>query len=209
MDSECQTKNDKEAARTVSYEVEMFSYAVKYLEKHKGKDPSLDNLILEAALVHARALSDFFHLFLKTPKKSRKKDIYAEHYFENKKQCQDRIKELKFSYLEVNRERLNKAIAHITYSRVEYERQNNKEWELRHIAKELDRAWKSFLNALEPPERRNLFALEDSKKPSQIHVPKGDLIASTSMTQSRSVHCHASEFQLSGSKSSEQDATDQ
>jgi hypothetical protein len=51
-----------------------------------------------------------------------------------------------------NYKRLNKMIAHISYSRLKYEEQNEKEWPVEKLYEEIIHAWEAFRTHLAPEQ---------------------------------------------------------
>jgi len=93
------------ALDAVFYEIDQIVFLFSHL-KNPSLEPALTNVYLDALLVHIRALLDFYE---KTKRKQGGDDVLAGDYG--------------FSAKSINidkcyRDRLNKDLAHITYSRV-------------------------------------------------------------------------------------------
>ena len=134
-------------AQKVCYERSMLDWCAQQIRLEKAlpkSDDAKSNLVLEGFLLHARVLRDF--LVKKNPKLD---DVLAEHFLEEPLPYLGPL-----PYLEEHRERLNKLLAHLTYTRREYE----KRWDVAKIHTEIDRAWREFLDVL-PEKTRQWFAL--------------------------------------------------
>lgn len=107
------------------------------------------NLRLEGLLLHGRAQRDFFLC-----KSSRKDDdIWATHFLEKPEEwCTEGL----CSYLEANRVRIDKMLAHLTYAGAEFVRTDNRKWDYGKIHSEIEDAWGKFLDTLDD-ERRAWF----------------------------------------------------
>lgn len=144
----------KKAAKLVGYERRQFSWAAVIVN---GPKPSSQSLCafrgaVEIFLLHARILRDFFLRTRPLPKNA-DTDILAADFFDNP----DEWSKPTFSYLTEPRtkERLDRALAHLTYDRIEYAR-TGQNWRTSSVAVELDGAWAAFIASL-PTERRAWF----------------------------------------------------
>ncbi len=103
------------------------------------------NAMLECFLIHTRCLADFFC------KKRTKDDVIAGDYFSDTEEW----KRVDLTpYLKANMPRLNKALAHLSYERLDFER--NKKWNVSQIRKDIESMWDKFLGKL-PASRRKWF----------------------------------------------------
>jgi len=135
----------KAVARDVSYEVNRLFEAAAlwpHVPEDKGR-----RLILEALLLHFRNVLDFFFGAAKNAD-----DVHASHFFDDVSEW----KPAKPAWLEEYRRRCNKLLAHLTYSRVEYDRRGEMSWKLDDKLVLVRETWYAFLNAL-PQERRQWF----------------------------------------------------
>ena len=136
----------KTGARVISYEFGMFRSSLRLWEagQEESSSPFLLNVAIETTLLHARNLLDFFSLG------GFKDDVKARDFMSP----QPRIA---LSYLRRNRKRVNKKLAHPSYSRSRM----NSSWDRRQIESELDGAMRAFLERLqdEAPDRRKYFSI--------------------------------------------------
>ena len=140
----------RSAAGTISYEYRMFQQAcgvMRWCRAQNTPSPHLDVLrvlALEAALLHARILRDFF---LASGKPD---DILITDFLSRKPR-------LKLTVLRSPsiRARLNKLLAHPSYKRSRLA----KHWPIVQINAEITTAWQRFLQLLEAqsPRHRSFF----------------------------------------------------
>lgn len=114
--------------------------AVRYffgtsLEEREG------SALLEPFLLHTRNLREFLY----TDRSKYKDDVLAVHFFDDPNDWK-RERPPMGEYLESIRERLNKALAHISYARLDYRKE--KQWNVKQIKADLNMPWEAFLNAL-------------------------------------------------------------
>jgi hypothetical protein len=143
----------KRAARLVRYEWDLFSWAATvlqgtdawYVGAGTGTDPEQDDAVREVFLLHARNLRDFFSRRRSALADWQRTDILAEDFLDNPALWRDPA----FSYLthSQTKERLDRALAHLSYTRLNYEA-TGKEWEYDAVFAELATAWAAFLAAL-------------------------------------------------------------
>jgi len=156
-------KTDSEmqkAAAFVRYEWRQFSWAASEIPRALagedsrpgtgGPEPSED-AVFEVLLLHARALRDFFGRRRGELRRFEQTDIVAEDFFDRPDECPTPT----FGYLAGEHDRLNRALAHLSYDRSIYEL-NGKDWDFDAIIAELATAKDSFLAAL-PTDRRYWF----------------------------------------------------
>ena len=120
------------------YEFEMLVHSWKAMQV-VGRGSIAFNICIEAFLVHARTLIDFFYLdkFCRI----KKSDILAERFVPT----WPTIRPADSAFLEDVRARANKQLAHLTVERVDLKR---KSWETIEILKRLDALWNQFYAAL-------------------------------------------------------------
>ncbi len=132
----------KSAAGTVEYEFRMFVVGCAALSR--APTPEEKNLVLEALLIHARNLRDFF------APSGRSNDILARDFV-------SRMPRIAMPYLRSNtsRNRLNRLIAHLSYSRPRL----GKNWDIHRLVHEVEAAMSAFLKRLkeERPHRLAWF----------------------------------------------------
>ena len=148
----------KEVATFVWFEYTMFDQAAKAIlsllkvsraDSQGGvQDPKQlqRNVLLASFLIHARNV----RAFLFPPPRPKPDDVLAQQFLPE----WDEKVEKRCPYLDANRERLNKSLAHISYKRIEYE--PKKEWKYLEIHKEITDAWDDFFSRL-PEEKREWF----------------------------------------------------
>lgn len=149
----------RSAAKLVRYEWDQFSWATRVINEYWDPEPGTGNgdhsqdALVEVILVHARALRDFFLNRRIDLRKSFETDILAEDFFDDPNAWTRPT----FSYLVEARtkERLDRALAHLTYTRLDYAA--DKKWKVESMRSEIETAWTAFLKAL-PPDRASWFA---------------------------------------------------
>ena len=150
---EC-TKDREPAAEKILYEVDMVRWIGQQISQeaeNKRNSIRTNDLLLEGLLLHARVLYDFL---VHNPKQD---DISAQDYFDDSSDWKKTAEKL-CPYLSAdekkNYKRLNKKLAHLTYSRLT----EDKDWDFKAIASELQTAWETFQSDL-PAERQKWFPL--------------------------------------------------
>lgn len=153
----------KGIVRYVKYEWDRFSWAA-YMIKNSillGEEPEdweagtgggddTTKSIIEVCLLHARALRDFLHRG-RTDQGVHKTDVLAVDFFDPT----DPWVKPAFPYLMLHKDRVNRALAHLSYERAGYEL-TGRDWDFKAIIAEVTDAWRAFLNAL-PETRREWF----------------------------------------------------
>ncbi|MFH1919163.1 MAG: hypothetical protein ABIP48_04640 [Planctomycetota bacterium] len=104
--------------------------------------------LLESFLLHARNLRDFLY-----KDNAAKDDVLAVHFFDQAEDWRKR-RPPKGSYLESLRDRLNKALAHISYSRLKY--RDDMRWNIAQIKHDIETPWEAFLLALPDDKRERI-----------------------------------------------------
>ncbi len=141
------------APKKVAYELQMFrnSTAIFLGLPESRRDRNLHNISLEAALLHARNLLDFF-CGGQTPKD----DIRAAHFVPSSalSKGQDWWSSTKLPTVNSMREDMNKSLSHLTYTRVG----KKPSWDLAKFQEELEAAYKEFKSLL-PEEERKLWVV--------------------------------------------------
>jgi len=136
----------RDIVEKIKYEWNMLQYCYKRMSNEQvNTDMYEQNLFLEAFLLHARVLKDFF---IRDPSQD---DVSAIHFFDDAAEWQNIINIL-CPYLRQHQKRLNKYLAHLTYERI----REDKVWEVIAIFNELEYAWQQFY-ALLPQERKEWF----------------------------------------------------
>lgn len=137
----------KKIAPKVKYEWDMFDWlAQRIANEYKASSQQERNLLTEDFLLHARVLRDFF---VRNPKHD---DVSARHFFNDESTWTAESSSL-CAYLQQNRIRLNKKLAHLTYSRLKLDEQ----WDFSAIRKEVFDAWHKFCSLLTAPARQWLM----------------------------------------------------
>ena len=158
--------NPEDAATYVRFEHTQLTLVVKALRSLRAEsradsqggqqmaDPKQfqENILLASFLIHTRNLRDF----LFTP--PRLDDVSAKDFLAE----WDESVETWCPYLDENRDRLNKSLAHLSYKRIEYE--PNKSWDCGTIYKELTAAWNEFWSRL-PSEKKEWFTRPRNPQP--------------------------------------------
>ena len=168
MESE---KRQREIAKEVSYERTMLCWTCGMLCRQTGGNDEVvgedgtpflsvthfvgtssadedGSALLEAFLLHVRNLRDF--LYDDQPTQD---DVVAAHFFDRPDEWRRNRPPLG-EYVKSIRKRLNKALAHISYARLDYRK--DKKWSIGRIKRELDAAWEAFIEGL-PREKRPWF----------------------------------------------------
>ena len=138
-------QNAQAIAPKVNYEWEMFNFLAKKIESEYKKAPQEEkNLLMEGFLLHVRVLLDFF---IGEPKKD---DVSARHFYKDESVWTRESPNL-CTYLRDpdHRKRVNKKLAHLTYSRLT----EKEEWDFPAIRKDIDEAWKKFQSLLDERDR--------------------------------------------------------
>jgi hypothetical protein len=121
-----------------------------------GRDEFEDNSLKEVFLLHARVLRDFFY---QARRESHKTDIVAEDFFD----AFDQWRRPTLAYLWEKKTQLDRAFAHLSYDRIDYEESGTDTWEYKAITCELKEAFKMFLDAL-PAERKAWFKAANERR---------------------------------------------
>jgi hypothetical protein len=148
----------KDAAGLVVYERKQFFYASSCsVEWDVGTGTNgCEDSMKEVFLLHARVLRDFFNRRRVKLKQYEKTDILAEDFFDES----DQWKSPPLNYLLEKKTQLDRALAHLSYDRLGYEKRGEKNWNYRAITSELGEAFKAFWEAL-PNERRAWFSVDN------------------------------------------------
>lgn len=134
------------------YEFRMFLVAIDACQDHAvQKNLALNNVVLESALIHARNLLDFF-----CGKESPKDNVIAGHYVRNPDGTPWTSSRLTF--LSSCKADINKALSHLTYSRVK----SKPTWQLTQIRQEIKDAYAEFTALLPGNERLKWMPNEDN-----------------------------------------------
>lgn len=133
------------ATEHIKYELDMFNYADKQLQRTDLSDKE-KNVYLETFVIHTRCLLDFLY----TPENVKPDDILAEHYIDNPEVYIENFSEM-HEILKKARNRANKDLAHLTYSRV-LETSNEEKWTSK-ISEEITLAFAKFLELVTSNKR--------------------------------------------------------
>ena len=136
----------KKIAQKVRYELDMFNIAYRLLNEPTTSDQFNHNLLLEGFLLHARVLRDFLR-----PDPPRDDDVLARHFFNNPAEWEQKESDL-CPYLHDDKARINKKLAHLTYSRLTAA----EGWDDATIHREINDAWDQFWSLL-PRHKRKWF----------------------------------------------------
>lgn len=144
-------------ASCVAYELEMLFWSMRRL--NAGPSHYFDrNVYLESALLHTRVLREFL---FKKRNLNFPQDVRAVDFFDDDSEWSKDFAGI-CPYLSSEEERLDRALAHLSYDRIGYE--TNKSWDVRRVWSEIYGAWQSFFKAL-PPDRQTWFTLRDMIDP--------------------------------------------
>lgn len=137
--------------RLVEKNLEMDAIATGDVSPEIGTDITDEDvrdasMILESFLIHARVLRDFF-----CRRRQRTDDVVAADFVNGWVPPSP----LDFPYVHANKIRLDKALAHLTTTRVEYENEG-KYWKVHEIFDEIEKMIIRFLDQL-PEERKPWF----------------------------------------------------
>ncbi len=137
------------AAADVRYEIKMMLYASERLTivASPMQIPD-DNLALEAFLLHYRNLRAFLCPSLQALSQD---DVIASDFFD-RPTSEDLAKRIEF---EPDKERLDKSLAHISYTRAQFAADGQKDWDVPTMKAQMLRAL-LILQTL-PPDRRRWF----------------------------------------------------
>ena len=132
----------------IVYEVDMLRQCASVLSKPLNQ--LLENMALESFLVHVRNLREFLY-----GEGENSDDVVAGDFFPGPGQWEDKnIRPPIPKVIEDNLKRLNKALAHVSYSRLKY-KGPAKKWPSQQIASELIAVVRVFLRKL--PQNRSAW----------------------------------------------------
>jgi hypothetical protein len=121
------------------YEIWMFrTMALILFHGFLGKKGPVHNAILESFGIHVRGLLDFLYA-----EKPGDDDVIAEHYFSTHKVWHNARPEIS-EYLRNARRRVNKEMAHLTYTRLSVQGEA-KGWDVTLLASEIESVLKVFM----------------------------------------------------------------
>ena len=128
------------------YEIWMFrTMALVLFHGFLGKRGPIHNAVLESFGIHVRGLLDFLYA-----EKPGEDDVVAEHYFSTYQEWHNARPEIS-DYLRKARRRVNKEMAHLTYTRLSVGGEA-KGWDVPLLASEIERVLKVFIE-LVPKDR--------------------------------------------------------
>ena len=150
----------------IQYEVDMIRFTLDEIQRIKEANASeedntrkhyynsLENCISDAFLIYIRCLRDFFC----GSRDSRKhNDAHAEDYVKEPEKWHANRPNMDYIEDHERKNKLDKLLAHLSYSRAEYAAKRDTQWDLRKMEKEILESWKFFLQCL-PDERRKWFS---------------------------------------------------
>ena len=144
----------QKAARFFGYEVQQLSLsAVAFLNQIFFGHP-INNATLESFLVHYRNVRDFLY-----PNNPRDDDIIGVDFFPDPSQWPFVLGDWE-EVADLEKERLDRALAHLSYSRIAYEEEKKKGWPVKDMAVAAIKSVKTYLGKL-PAQRRDYFQLAD------------------------------------------------
>jgi hypothetical protein len=145
----------KKAAEFVYYEWDQFAWAAGVLRDTIliGRPPEdwaagtagrgeTERALVEVALLHARALRDFFTRGRKDPG-VHPTDILAVDFFDTT----DPWTKPTMPYLQGEKARIDQALAHLSYDRSGFE-VSGTDWDFKQIINEVEKAWREFTDVL-------------------------------------------------------------
>lgn len=117
------------------YELRMFRIATDALaDPSVQSNPALKNVIIESVLIHARNLHDFF-----SGNESSNDDMIAGHFV--RKPNGTAWKSSKLTFIASCKGDINKALSHLTYTRVKFK----PAWDIDRIRQDVEKAYVEFL----------------------------------------------------------------
>ena len=134
-------------AEHVGYEIQLLRWAVGRLSQ--GPERILVNVAIECFLLHLRNLRDFFYAA-----NPRDDDAVASDYFDDPTTWESSRPELA-SVIAVEKERIHRALVHLSYSRLGYVG-DAKGWKVGEMTAAIDKTFMAFLQKL-PTEREAWF----------------------------------------------------
>jgi hypothetical protein len=138
----------QQIAPHVAYELKMLYHCLRKLATWTM--PSEDgNMAMEAFLLHARNLYDFFFAGMGVGGK----DVSVEHFLDAGSEWNP-VNSTLSPYLTAQRQRLNRSIQHLSYDRIGFE--PYKDWDLSKIYDELRGLWQQMMARL-PAARQAWF----------------------------------------------------
>lgn len=156
----------KKAVEHIVYEIMMFHGTVLKLVANP-QDQFEKNILLESFAIHSRNLFDFFY-----SKKKQKDDISYEDFIARKMEFKSR--RTKKRILKNLTKKTNKQIAHLSYSRNNYNR-ITKGWNVTTIYKNMNKTIVAFYNCMEPEKKK--WFIEYHEKYNFFDIPS-DIITS-------------------------------
>ncbi|MBN1361919.1 MAG: hypothetical protein JW993_15085 [Sedimentisphaerales bacterium] len=118
------------ASKALYYELLMLDATARALSPRTTHEPHVGNAILESFLVHARNLIDFLYL-----PKGGADDILAGDFFEKHDDWR-RLRPKESAALKVAKKKMNKLLAHLTYSRLKTGETDSK-WDIMGLRSEI------------------------------------------------------------------------
>jgi hypothetical protein len=130
-------------------------------------DRVLRNLWYEGLALHGRVLRDFLFTKVHTGKHkgeraTRPDDIVAVDYFSAPSSWPFTSNDLP-QYLEKNKQRMDRALAHLSYDRIKYESED-KDWSARDLLSEIGEKWFDFIARLEQNKEPTAHWFRDHRR---------------------------------------------
>jgi len=145
-------RNAKQVVSHLKYEKRMLSEAATRFAGRTWKNHFEKCTLIEVVLLHARVLDDFLFGKTKNPK-----DVRAVQFFDNATQWRSNKAALCPSLSDrSNLDRLSRALAHISYDRLD-ESRRLRDRDISRIATEIQTAWDHFIGQL-PKDRKEWFS---------------------------------------------------
>ena len=138
----------KGIAKEVQYEIDMMLHAARLYHGQPNRIGLHRTFYLELFLLHLRNVRDF--LFFE-PTKVKEEDVAAEDLIPS----WPSMKSPPGLTISIERERLNRALAHLSYSRLTYNKRE-KGWNVRRMHREIEAWLAAFFHAI-PSERMEWF----------------------------------------------------
>lgn len=168
----------RDAAGAVCYEIQMMCIAAAGCSSIALFSDAVQFAFLESFLIHYRNMRDFLY-----PADAGPDDIIAAHFVAPGSWTYKRKDWQEISDLET--ERLNKALAHLSYERLSYMRANKMKWKTGAMLKAMRQQFQDF-SARVPCGRKSWFA--EGRGRSNGTISSGDC----EKTRSQSWYMHAS-----------------
>jgi hypothetical protein len=143
----------------IAYEIQIFHYAyISYSQPNVNKNDLLRSIFIEAFVLHARNLYDFF--YRRKNKTPRDDDVIVEDFLSNKNM--KIFKKNRTNKTEMDRvfsiTRANKEIAHLSYYRLR-KTAKTKQWKIPKIYNGMHKTIHAFLNLIDDKQKKEILKL--------------------------------------------------